>query len=48
MKKCPYCGQEVADNEVHCPKCLAGIPHEENKNDKSEEVGSRRNRIKTK
>ncbi len=48
MKKCPYCGQEVEDNEVHCPKCLAGIPHEETKDDKSEEVSSRRNRTKNK
>ena len=48
MKKCPYCGQVVEDNVFHCPKCCAGIPHEENKNDKSEEVNIRRNRLRNK
>ena len=33
MKKCPYCGQAVADDVYHCPKCLAGIPHEEKRNE---------------
>jgi uncharacterized membrane protein YvbJ len=47
MKKCPYCGHEVADDVFHCPKCLAGIPHgEEQKQDKSDEVSKRRNRTK--
>ena len=47
MKKCPYCGQIVEDDVFHCPKCLAGIPHEEEqKQEKSDEVPKRRNRTK--
>ena len=38
MKKCPYCGQCVEDDVFHCPKCLAGIPHEETKEEKPVEV----------
>lgn len=49
MKKCPYCGHVVEDDIVHCPKCLAGIPHEaENKKEESGEAepeGIRRKRI---
>lgn len=29
MKKCPYCGQCLEDDIFHCPKCFAGIPHED-------------------
>ena len=47
MKKCPYCGHMIEDNVYHCPKCFAGIPHEtEQKQEKSEEVATRRNRTK--
>lgn len=38
MKKCPYCGHEVSDNEFHCPKCLAGFPHEEQKEEEPVEA----------
>lgn len=38
MKQCPFCGQEVSDKEVHCPRCLAGIPHEEPKEEKPVEA----------
>lgn len=38
MKQCPFCGQEVSDETVHCPKCLAGIPHKEQKEEKPVEA----------
>ena len=37
MKKCPYCGFEIADDVYHCPKCKAGIPHEEKETKEPEE-----------
>lgn len=38
MKKCPYCGFEIADDVYHCPKCKAGIPHEEKETKEPEKL----------
>lgn len=42
MKKCPYCGQCIEDNCFHCPKCFAGIPHEEHVEEKPVEANEQK------
>ena len=47
MKKCPYCGWSIEDDAKQCPKCKAGIPHEEkvtNEPDEPERVSRRKNK----
>ena len=47
MKKCPYCGFDIEDDVYHCPKCKAGIPHDENETKEPEEpvkVSRRKNK----
>ena len=31
MKKCPYCGHEMADDATKCEQCFVGFPNEEPK-----------------
>ena len=39
MKKCPYCGKEVADKVEKCPKCMAELPKNEIKTNKENKDG---------
>lgn len=37
MKKCPYCGHEMADDATKCEKCFVGFPSEEPKQETKHE-----------
>ena len=44
MKKCPYCGHEVADDATQCDKCCAGFPNESVKQEEQSEHESAKRR----